>query len=97
LAILPPLLPVYGVHADTNGVTMRTPPQNSCTPSRDMMTVAVAKNGDVATLLLTRKHPEQTIECRAAGPAADLRWSYGELGLQTGQPIRLANPVVAEP
>jgi hypothetical protein len=97
--VIPPIIPVYGVHADANGVVLRLPPQGSgkCMPTREMMTVAVAKNRDIATLLVARKRPQDPLECRASGPAADLRWTYSELGLDAGQPFRLANPVVAEP
>ena len=99
MAILPPLMPVYGVHADANGIVVRVPPQGlaACTPTKDMMTVALAKSSDAATLLVARKRPDDPIECRNSGPAADIAWSYRELGIDSGQPIRLANPLMPEP
>lgn len=97
--IIPPVMPVYGVRAAADGVTVDVPPQGSgqCTPRREMLTVAVSKASDGVTLLVTPRHAGQVVECRASGSGADVHWDYGELGLAPGQVFRLGNPLVAAP
>lgn len=93
---IPAITPVYGVKAERDGLTVRVPPVGSgkCTPSRRMMTMAVDKGAAGITLLVA---VNGSPECRASGGAADIRWTYAELGMKAGDPFRFANPLVAEP
>jgi hypothetical protein len=90
---LPPIEPVYAVKADRLGVTVRLG-SGACTAKPDM-TVAVAKATARPMLLIARKHPAACPPL--SGPAAQIAWTYEELGLEYGQPFSLANPLVSEP
>ena len=49
------------------------------------------KDGDPAELTLTRRAPDL---CKALAPEGKIvSWTYGELGLERGQPVRVMNPI----
>lgn len=49
------------------------------------------KDGDPAELTLARRSPDL---CRAIAPdGATVSWTYAELGLEPGQPVRVMNPI----
>ena len=77
-------------------MTIRAPAQGSagCTPTRRNLTVAISKETGQVTLLFA---PRGTAECRTKGSAADVRWTYAELGLMPGQGFTVANPLVGAP
>ena len=93
---VPAIMPVYGVRADSDGVTVRLPPQGPghCAPRRGPLTMAVDKGAAGVTLLVALSG---NAECRAPGPGGEVHWSYRELGMEPGQPFRFANPIVADP
>jgi hypothetical protein len=93
-AILPSILPVYGVRATGAGVAIRVPPLGAgrCTPSRASLTMALDRGSGGVTLLLAAR----PTECRTSGAAADVNWTWQELGLKPGDAVRIANPLIAE-
>ena len=98
LAYTPPaIMPIHGARASSAGVTIRIARQDGCTPRKSEFTAAVAKTERGALLLIARKHPEAIEECRAPGPAADILWSFEELGLDPGQSVNLGNPLTVDP
>ena len=49
------------------------------------------KEGDPAELTLTRRTPDL---CKALVPeGVTVSWTYAELGLERGQPVRVLNPI----
>ena len=49
------------------------------------------KDGDPAELTLTRRTPDL---CKALVPeGVTVSWTYAELGLERGQPVRVLNPI----
>ncbi len=67
------------VRADSNGCT-----------AEDDFAVAISE-GDVTDITLTRAAPDL---CKALAPeGVELRWTYAELGLVTGDVVRVVNPV----
>lgn len=49
------------------------------------------KDSDPAELTLVRRTPDM---CRALLPeGVTVSWTYAELGLETGQPVRVINPI----
>ncbi len=93
---LPPIMPVYGVQIDGQGVTVRLPP-HGCNTLKSDFTVAIAKSDTRPLLLIAPKHAQSLVACRSAERAMTLTWTYADLGLNPGQPFSLANPLVAEP
>lgn len=93
-ATVPPIPPVYAVQATGQGITVRVPPlpPGRCTPARALLTMALDKGAGGVTLLLAAR----PAECRAPGAAADVSWTWQELGLKPGEPVRFANPLIAE-
>ncbi|MGV9006804.1 MAG: hypothetical protein ACOH1H_08725 [Brevundimonas sp.] len=62
---------------------------NGCTTAADFA-VSVAE-GDPVDLTLSRTRPDL---CKAIVPeGVELRWTYEELGLTSGQVVRIANPL----
>jgi hypothetical protein len=93
-AVIPPIISINGIRATPQGVTVRVPPlgPGACTPQRTFLTMALDKGAGGVTLLIAAR-PAQ---CRARGTAADVSWTWQELGLKPGEPVRIANPLVAE-
>jgi hypothetical protein len=61
-------------------------------PTRASLTMALDKGAGGVTLLIAAK----PAACRASGGAADVSWTWRELGLNPGELVRIANPLVAE-
>jgi hypothetical protein len=62
---------------------------NGCTTAADFA-VSVAE-GDPVDLTLSRTRPDL---CKAIVPeGVELRWTYEDLGLTSGQVVRIANPL----
>jgi hypothetical protein len=95
VAAVPPIMPVYAAWATAQGVTIRVPPlgPERCAPVRGIVTVALDKGEGGATLLLAWRLAGKC----SPGPAAELSWTWQELGLKPGDAVRIANPLVSEP
>ena len=67
------------VRADSNGCT-----------AKDDFALALSE-GNVTDITLTRRSPDL---CKALAPdGVELRWTYAELGLNSGDAVRVTNPV----
>jgi hypothetical protein len=93
---VPDIMPVYAVRADGQGVTVRVAPRG-CTPRKGDLTVAVAMSGARPMLLIARKHAAPPAVLCPNAQAADISWSFADLGLDPAKPFSLANPLVVEP
>ena len=89
---IPPIEPVYGVSVTKAGITVRMA-SNGCTRKSDI-TTAVSTAPPRPLVLIARRHPDA---CKGPPGAAEIVWSYEDLGLKPGQAFSLANPLVAEP
>jgi hypothetical protein len=94
---VPPLMPVYGVSANAQGVTVQLAP-SACEPKKSDFTVAIARSADRPTILIARRRASSPpAPCKDQPPAIDITWTYADLGLTPGQPFSLANPLVKAP
>ena len=94
---VPPLMPVYGVSTDGQGVTVQLKPAG-CTASKSDFSVAVSKAADRTTILIARRAGAGSLTaCTAQPRSVVIMWSYDDLGLKPGQPFSLANPLVMAP
>jgi hypothetical protein len=94
---VPPLMPVYGVSADSQGVTVQLQP-GGCNALRADFTVAISKAADRPTILIARRNATRSlVACKALPRTVAITWSYEDLGLKPGQPFSLANPLVMAP
>ncbi len=92
---VPPIMPLYAVSANGQGVTVRVP-SPGCALRKADLTVAVGKTARGPMLLIAQKHPDAARECRANLGPSDITWTYAELSLEPGQAFTLANPLVGE-
>lgn len=87
-ALSAPLETLGAVRFEGGAVVIRVG-SNGCTSASDFA-VEVA-DGDVADLTFTREKPDL---CKALVPdGVELRWTYQELGLASGQAVAVRNPV----
>ncbi|HYF23143.1 MAG TPA: hypothetical protein VD929_07075 [Caulobacteraceae bacterium] len=86
---LPQLEPVHAVQADGERLEVRVR-SNGCT-DKSSFSVDVRRDGPEAVVALHRVRRDL---CRAYfRNGVPLAWSYDELGLREGTPVRLANPI----
>ena len=72
-----------------NGALIARVDSNGCTTASDFA-VTIAE-GDPTDVTLTRQSPDL---CKALVPeGVELRWTYEDLGLETGDVVRVTNPV----
>lgn len=72
-----------------NGVVIVRVGSNGCTRTSDF--AVEVETGTAVTLTFNREQPDV---CRALVPdGVELRWSYEELGLTSGQAVAIRNPV----
>ncbi|MEI9891188.1 MAG: hypothetical protein WDN45_12035 [Caulobacteraceae bacterium] len=88
---VPDIEPVYG--AVVSGQTLTVRVAGACTKKSDL-TVAVGKNPPRPLILIARKHPGG---CQTAAGQAEIVYRLEDLGLKSGEPFSLANPLVGEP
>jgi hypothetical protein len=94
---VPPLMPVYAISTDGQGVTVQLQPAG-CNTLKSDFTVAVSKAVDRPTILFARRRAVGSLDaCKALPRAVTVTWSYDDLGLKPGQPFSLANPLVMAP
>ena len=94
---VPPLMPVYGVSAGDEGVTVQLAPAG-CDSTKADFTVAISKSVERPTVLIARRRATTApLACKDQPRTILLAWSYADLGLMPGQPFSLANPLVKAP
>ena len=94
---VPQLMPVYGVSANGQGVTVQLA-ASGCNATKADFTVAISKAADRPTILIARRsRASSLVLCKGQPSTVDVTWSYADLGLSSGQPFSLANPLVMAP
>ena len=93
---IPALMPIYGVLAGGQGVTVQLP-ANGCNLTKSDFTVAISRSAERPTILITRRRLGGSLVLCKGQPMVDITWTYGDLGLAAGQPFSLANPLVMAP
>ena len=92
-----PLMPVYGVSTDGEGVTVSLQP-DGCNTLKSDFTVAISKSAERPTVLIARRsRAGSLVACKTQPHAIAITWTYSDLGLRPGQPFSLANPLVMAP
>jgi hypothetical protein len=94
---MPQLMPVYGVSANGQGVTVELAP-SGCNSTKADFTVAISRSTDRPTILIARRgRGGSLVICKGQPAEVGITWSYADLGLSAGQPFSLANPLVMAP
>jgi hypothetical protein len=93
---VPPLMPIYGVSAGGQGVTVQLP-ANGCNLTKSDFTVAISRSAERPTVLIARRRGAGSPVLCKGQPRVDITWSYADLGLSAGQPFSVANPLVMAP
>ena len=88
------LEPVYAISAAPTGLTLRVA-SSGCTTKSDFAFYVRRVSGQT-TVAFGRQQAERC-KPRGAGGHVDLIFSYAELGVGTGTPLTLLNPLTAEP
>jgi hypothetical protein len=94
---IPQLMPVFGISAGDRGVTVQLAPAG-CNPTKSDFTIAISKSADRPTILIARRNrANPLVLCKGQPASVDITWSYADLGLSSGQPFSVANPLVGAP